>query len=69
MKILMLSWEFPPHLEGGLGAHVSELVPALAAQGVDLTVLAPAWKGGDPVEKIHDATVVYRIEPPVRVLT
>lgn len=65
MRILMLSWEYPPHLIGGLGAHVAELVPALAAQGVDVTVLTPRWKGGERMERIHEHAMVYRIDPPV----
>lgn len=69
MKILMLSWEYPPYLEGGLGAHVTELVPALAAQGVELTLLTPAWKGGVPVQRVNSNTVVYRVEPPVKLLS
>ena len=30
MRVLMLSWEYPPHIVGGLGKHVAELAPALA---------------------------------------
>lgn len=62
----MLSWEYPPNLVGGLGAHVAELVPALAAQGIDLTVVTPRWKGGAPVERINEHAVVYRVDPPVQ---
>ena len=29
MRVLMFSWEFPPHVVGGLGKHVAELAPAL----------------------------------------
>ena len=29
MRILMFSWEYPPHVVGGLGKHVAEIVPAL----------------------------------------
>lgn len=61
----MLSWEYPPHLIGGLGAHVSELVPALAAHGVDVAVLTPRWKGGQRMERISEHATVYRIDPPV----
>lgn len=35
----MLSWEFPPLLVGGLGRHVAELAPALAAAGHEVRVL------------------------------
>ena len=31
----MLSWEYPPHIVGGLGRHVADLLPSLAAQGVE----------------------------------
>ncbi len=65
MRILMLSWEYPPHLVGGLGAHVAELVPALAAQGVELTVITPRWKEGTEVERINGNAIVYRVHPPV----
>ncbi|MBP1761654.1 MAG: hypothetical protein H6Q64_1196, partial [Firmicutes bacterium] len=25
MKVLMLSWEYPPHMVGGLGQHVYDI--------------------------------------------
>lgn len=39
MRVLMLSWEYPPRLVGGLGRHVYELSHALAAQGVGVEVV------------------------------
>ncbi len=63
MRILMLSWEYPPHLTGGLGAHVMDLVPALAEQGVEVTLLTPGWRGGEAQEYIHPNTMVYRVPP------
>jgi len=65
MRILMFSWEYPPNLTGGLGAHVSELVPALAEQGIDLTLITPRWKGGAHCEQLSENAVVYRVDPPV----
>ena len=38
MRILFLSWEYPPHLNGGLGQHVKELVPALLDRAPDLEI-------------------------------
>ncbi|MEV4389391.1 glycogen/starch synthase, partial [Micromonospora sp. NPDC049580] len=35
-RILMLSWEYPPVLVGGLGRHVHALSVALAAAGHDV---------------------------------
>lgn len=59
----MLSWEYPPHVVGGLGQHVSELVPSLAAQGVELHLLTPRWKGGEARESF-DGGRIYRLDPP-----
>lgn len=62
MRVLMLSWEYPPHVVGGLGKHVMELSPALVRKGVDLYLLTPAWAGGEPFEVI-EGVKVYRVEP------
>ena len=35
MKILMVSWEYPPVVIGGLGRHVHHLAVELAALGHD----------------------------------
>lgn len=42
----MLSWEYPPHVIGGLGAHVAALVPALARAGAQVHLVTPRWAGG-----------------------
>jgi glycogen synthase len=39
VRVLMLSWEYPPVLVGGLGRHVHALAEALAAAGHEVTVL------------------------------
>ena len=51
MRILMLSWEFPPYVTGGLGRHVAELAPALANEGVEVHVLAPHPSPALPTQK------------------
>ncbi len=78
LRILMLSWEYPPHVVGGLGAHVAALAPALVRAGAEVHVVTPRWKGGEPreligalpspgrVRKKTAASAVYRVEPPVR---
>ena len=63
MRVLMLSWEYPPHVVGGLGKHVQELVPALADLGIDLHVFTPRWLGGSDREVI-DGTTIHRVDPP-----
>jgi glycosyltransferase involved in cell wall biosynthesis len=42
MRVLTISWEYPPDLDGGLGRHVAELTPALVEQGIDMHVVTPA---------------------------
>ncbi|MBE3556563.1 MAG: glycosyltransferase family 4 protein [Firmicutes bacterium] len=39
MHLLMLSWEYPPRVNGGLGSHIAGLSRALAEVGVDVSVL------------------------------
>ncbi|MFM9033162.1 MAG: glycosyltransferase family 4 protein [Mycobacterium sp.] len=48
MKILMISWEYPPVVIGGLGRHVYQLATALAADGHDVVVLSRRPFGTDP---------------------
>lgn len=48
MKILMVSWEYPPVVIGGLGRHVHHLSTALAAAGHDVVVLSRRPAGTDP---------------------
>lgn len=75
LRVLMLSWEYPPHIVGGLGAHVGALAPALARAGVHVHVVTPRLKGGEPSEPLCANTratrrralppSVFRVEPPV----
>ncbi|MFY2858690.1 glycosyltransferase family 4 protein [Mycobacterium sp. THU-M104] len=48
MKILMVSWEYPPVVVGGLGRHVHHLSTALAEAGHDVVVLCRRPSGTDP---------------------
>ncbi len=38
-RVLVLSWEYPPVIEGGLARHVRKLAEALVRQGVEVDVL------------------------------
>lgn len=62
MRVLMLSWEYPPHVVGGLGRHVAELVPALVQLGVEVHLVTPRSAGGEALEE-SDGLAVYRVEP------
>jgi len=47
MRILMLSWEYPPVVVGGLGRHVHALARKLGEQGHDVVVLCRQPTGSD----------------------
>lgn len=61
MRVLMLSWEYPPHTIGGLGKHVAELAPQLAAQGVETHVVTPGVEGGVPTEVAGPGLTIHRV--------
>ncbi|MFL6130396.1 MAG: glycosyltransferase family 4 protein [Mycobacteriales bacterium] len=49
MRVLMLSWEYPPLLVGGLGRHVHALAEAMARGGHQVTVLTRHPGPAEPV--------------------
>ncbi|MGS2617380.1 glycosyltransferase family 4 protein [Micromonospora sp. LZ34] len=64
-RILMLSWEYPPVLVGGLGRHVHALSVALAAAGHQVTVVT-RHADGAPLEEYADGVRIIRAaEDPV----
>ncbi|PWR11242.1 glycosyltransferase family 1 protein [Micromonospora sicca] len=64
-RILMLSWEYPPVLVGGLGRHVHALSVALAAAGHEVTVVTRHAEGA-PLEEYADGVRILRAaEDPV----
>jgi glycosyltransferase involved in cell wall biosynthesis len=64
MRVLMLSWEYPPHMIGGLGVHVASMVPDLAAAGIDVSVVTPLLNGGAMQEETPEGGKVFRINVP-----
>jgi glycosyltransferase involved in cell wall biosynthesis len=65
MRILMLSWEYPPYVVGGLGRHVAELTPALARQGLDVHVVTPTAKKDEARVTVEDGVTVHRVFAPL----
>ena len=47
MKVLMLGWEYPPHISGGLGTACEGLTSALANQGVSINFVVPYLTGDE----------------------
>ncbi|MFU8876417.1 glycogen/starch synthase, partial [Micromonospora sp. SL4-19] len=65
-RVLMLSWEYPPVLVGGLGRHVHALSVALATAGHEVTVITRHTDGA-PLEEYADGVRIVRAaEDPVR---
>ncbi len=61
MKILMLTWEYPPRIVGGIARVVHDLSHKLVKNGHDVTVVT--YKEGDTPEFENDKGVkVYRVE-------
>ena len=64
MRVLMLSWEYPPVMVGGLGRHVHELCRSLASIGHEVTVLTRAGEQRDSeVDEHHNGVRVVRVPP------
>lgn len=61
MRILMLSWEFPPRVVGGLARHVYELSSSLARLGHQVFVVTP-WVEGAPEYAEEEGVHVYRTQ-------
>ncbi|WP_028924748.1 glycosyltransferase family 4 protein [Pseudonocardia acaciae] len=66
MRVLIVSWEYPPVVVGGLGRHVHALARRLAAAGHDVRVLSRQPSGTDatthPTEdELVDGVRVLRV--------
>ena len=65
MKVLMLGWEFPPHISGGLGTACFGLVGGLRHHGVDVVFVVPHVFGDEDESTARLlGTSGWMIEPP-----
>jgi glycogen(starch) synthase len=60
-RVLMLSWEFPPRIIGGIARHVGELSCALAATGVTVDVVTAHHAGAPELEIIPSGEGEVRV--------
>ncbi|TBR57701.1 glycoside hydrolase [Westiellopsis prolifica IICB1] len=60
MKILVLSWEFPPRIVGGIARHVSELYPELVKLGHEVHLITPEF-GHAPMYELVEGMCIHRI--------
>jgi len=49
MKVLMLGWELPPFISGGLGTACKGIADSLVENNIKLTFVIPTGRGGDSV--------------------
>jgi glycogen(starch) synthase len=68
-RVLILSWEYPPVIEGGLARHVRKLAEELVRQGLAVDVLTRASgdrAGGEPALACEErgGVTVYRVPEP-----
>ncbi|MEX1209834.1 MAG: glycosyltransferase family 4 protein [Candidatus Nanopelagicales bacterium] len=65
MRVLHVSWEYPPMVYGGLGRHVHSLAEAQAARGDEVTVLTQS-AGVETVRETPGGVDVVRVphDPP-----
>jgi glycogen(starch) synthase len=67
-RVLILSWEYPPVIEGGLARHVRKLAEALVRQGAVVDVLTR--ERGEPAEAAQrgleglDGLTIHRVREP-----
>lgn len=63
MRVLMLSWEYPPRIVGGIARHVEELSWALMKQpDMEVHVVTCDFPGA-PAEEIFNGVHVHRVTP------
>ena len=62
MRVVMLTWEYPPRIVGGIARHVEELSWALAARGTDVHVVTCVF-GDAPAEETYNGAHIHRVAP------
>lgn len=62
MRVIMLSWEYPPRIVGGIARHIYDLSHALVKQGIEVHVVTCEHPGAAE-EEVDDGVHVYRVAP------
>lgn len=60
MRVVLLSWEYPPRIVGGLGRHVYHLATSLARQGIKVHVVTKDYPGAPEYEE-SEGVHIYRV--------
>jgi len=62
MRVIMLTWEYPPKIVGGISPHVYGLAHGLVKQGVEVHVITCEHPGA-AAEESEDGIHLYRVTP------
>ena len=62
MKVIMLSWEFPPKAVGGIAPHVHDLTASLTSLGEEIHLVTCGDQGMKEFENVNGVHV-YRVFP------
>ncbi|MCW3060888.1 MAG: hypothetical protein JWQ02_2709 [Capsulimonas sp.] len=62
MRVIMLSWEYPPKIVGGISRHLYDLAQALHAQDVEVHVVTCEHPGA-AAEAVEEGIHLYRVGP------
>jgi glycogen(starch) synthase len=65
MRVLILSWEYPPLIEGGLARHVRKLSEGLVERDIEVHVLTRGGEESPPQEEMNGVQV-HRVREPNR---
>ncbi|MGK7874126.1 MAG: glycosyltransferase family 4 protein [Xenococcaceae cyanobacterium] len=60
MRILVLAWEFPPRIVGGIARHVAELYPEMVKLGHEIHLVTVEF-GEAPHYEVVEGVYVYRV--------
>lgn len=61
MRVVMLSWEYPPRIVGGISPHVYELSQKLAARGVEVHVVTKSTPLAPDEETEPSGVQIHRV--------
>ncbi|MBI1756492.1 MAG: glycosyltransferase family 4 protein [Fimbriimonas ginsengisoli] len=61
MRVMMLSWEYPPRIVGGISPHVHDLSEQLAALGVEVHVVTKSTPSAPDEEIERSGVHVHRV--------
>jgi glycosyltransferase involved in cell wall biosynthesis len=64
VKILVLTWEFPPRIVGGISRHVAELYPELVKLGYEIHLITLAAASAPAHEQV-EGIFVHRLTVPL----